>query len=512
MSKKLPFDFTNLKFVGISAIIGTLTGIVISAFRILIENGIQYSLNAYQAVWHNINVLWIIIPVFILIAIVVGLLMKGNPSIRGSGIPQVEAQLAGNLEMNWFSVLWRKFIAGVLTDGTGVYMGREGPSIQLGGAVGQGVAYGLNMYGSKRRLLIATGAAAGLSATFSAPLAGTFFVMEGIYRNFQPLIWLSSLTGAITANFVSINVFGLQPVLPIFYSHDLQPSSYWQLIPFGIILGVLGYVYNAGLLDLPLWFAKIKFIPWYFMCIIPIILVIPIGIFFPDTIGGGSKIIMLASTKSFPLQMLILFLILRMVFGLISYGAGIPGGFFMPILAVGALIGAVYGDVSTKLGLVNNGLLNNFLIFGMAGYFTAVSKAPFTSMILITELVGNTHNFMSLAIVVLVSYLVADSLGSQPIYQALAERLTKVKRYLDSREATDLVKVPVFEFSPIAHEFVKDVDWPGHSLLITIKRGNLTIIPQPTTKIHPGDILIVLVHKNNFGYIYQQLKDLTTHE
>ena len=153
----------NLQFVGISALIGVLTGIVISVFRILIEKGLDYSVKGYLLIKQQPNCLWLMIPLFIGLGIIVGLLMKGNPNIRGSGIPQVEAQLAGNLEMNWFSVLWRKFISGVLTDGTGVFMGREGPSIQLGGAVRQGIAQGFKQHGSDRRLLITTGAAAGLS-------------------------------------------------------------------------------------------------------------------------------------------------------------------------------------------------------------------------------------------------------------------------------------------------------------------------------------------------------------
>lgn len=177
--------YQDLKYIGISALIGIFTGIVISAFRILIERGIALSTKNYQYVMQHAGWLLVVIPALIIVGTVVGLLVKSYPSISGSGIPQVEAQLAGNYEMNWWSVLWRKFIAGVLTDGTGVFMGREGPSIQLGSAVGQGIAQGFHQYGTNRRLLIASGAAAGLSATFSAPLAGTLLVMEGIYHGFQ---------------------------------------------------------------------------------------------------------------------------------------------------------------------------------------------------------------------------------------------------------------------------------------------------------------------------------------
>ncbi|USS90349.1 ClC family H(+)/Cl(-) exchange transporter [Fructilactobacillus carniphilus] len=512
MAKPHWLALANLKFVGISAVIGIATGGVISVFRVLIEHGLQFSTHLYQTIPHHWQNLWIVIPLALLLAIVVGLLVKSEPSIRGSGIPQVEAQLAGNLEMNWIQVLWKKFVAGVLTNSTGVFMGREGPSIQLGGAVGQGIAAGLKQQGGTRRLSIATGAAAGLSATFSAPLAGTFFVLEGVYRNFQPTIWLSCLTGALCSNFVSENVFGLAPVLPITYQRLLQPVMYWQLLPLGLALGILGHFYNLGLLNFPAWYSKIKLIPSWLYCAIPLLLIIPIGMYFPATTGGGSKIIMLLATHHYAVLLILAWLALRFSFGLVSYGAGLPGGFFMPILTIGALIGAGYGTIMHQLGFLPANLMNNLIIFGMAGCLTAVCKAPFTSIILITELVGSTRNFMSLTIVVLIAYLTADLMGTQPIYQVLSERLTSIKRYIDSLEATDQLQVPVFGFSEVANQQVQDVKWPENTILITIKRGNLTILPHGSTVIKPGDTLIFLVHKDAVGYLYKELRQMATNQ
>ncbi|USS88048.1 chloride channel protein [Fructilactobacillus hinvesii] len=512
MAKPHRLSLANLKFVGISAVIGIATGGVISIFRVLIEHGLQFCTTFYQTIPNHWQNLWLAVPAALILAVIVGLLVRSEPNIRGSGIPQVEAQLGGNLEMNWVHILWKKFVTGVLTNSTGVFMGREGPSIQLGGAVGQGIAAGLKQQGGTRRLSIATGAAAGLSATFSAPLAGTFFVLEGVYRNFQPTIWLSCLTGALCSNFVSENVFGLTPVLPVTYQTLFQPVMYWQLLPLGIALGILGHIYNLGLLNFPAWYSKIKVIPSWFYCAIPLLLVIPIGAYFPATTGGGSKIIMLLATHHYALLLILAWLALRFSFGLVSYGAGLPGGFFMPILTVGALIGTSYGTIMNQLGFLPANLMNNLLIFGMAGCLTAVCKAPFTSIILITELVGSTRNFMSLTIVVLIAYLTADILETQPIYQVLSERLTSVKRYLDSLEATDQIQVPVFGFSEVANQPVRDVKWPESSILITIKRGNLTILPHGSTVIKPGDTLIFLVHKDTVGYLYQELRQMATNQ
>ncbi|EPC55986.1 chloride channel protein, partial [Lacticaseibacillus paracasei subsp. paracasei Lpp37] len=115
------------------------------------------------------------------LALIVAWLLKKEPYISGSGIPQVEGQLAGELEMHWWSILWRKFVGGVLALGPGLFLGREGPSIQLGASVGQGLAARFKLSGTDRRLLIASGSAAGLAAAFNAPIAGTLFVLEEVY-------------------------------------------------------------------------------------------------------------------------------------------------------------------------------------------------------------------------------------------------------------------------------------------------------------------------------------------
>lgn len=116
----------------------------------------------------------------------------------------------------------------------------EGPSIQLGASVGQGLAAGFKLSGTDRRLLIASGSAAGLAAAFNAPIAGTLFVLEEVYHNFSPLVWLTALAGAIGSDFVSLNVFGLVPVLHLSYSRSLPVSSYWHLILLGILWACLG--------------------------------------------------------------------------------------------------------------------------------------------------------------------------------------------------------------------------------------------------------------------------------
>ncbi|MCU2050131.1 chloride channel protein, partial [Enterococcus faecium] len=134
--KKL--DKTQIYFILKGIFVGLLTGIVVSLFRLSIEKLSDLVRSIYEMSREQPIYLIGLAICCILAAFFVGYLVKNEPDIKGSGIPQVEGQLRGELSMNWFSVLWKKFIGGVLSVGAGLFLGREGPSIQLGASIGQG--------------------------------------------------------------------------------------------------------------------------------------------------------------------------------------------------------------------------------------------------------------------------------------------------------------------------------------------------------------------------------------
>lgn len=125
---------------------------------------------------------------------------------------------------------------------------------------------------------------------------------------------------------------------------------------------------------------------------IPLLLVIPLGMFFPRLLGGGSDIIVHLNAAGYSTIVLCGFFLIRFIFSMISYGSGLPGGIFLPILCLGGLIGAIVGSLAIAIGWVSPEYFSSFVIMGMAGYFAAISKAPFTAILLITEMVGTlTH-------------------------------------------------------------------------------------------------------------------------
>lgn len=504
---KTCFSFDKLRFIWWGLIIGLLAGFVTALFRYSIEKLLQFM----QFVFNGIAAghlfwLWLVIVALVGASFLIGLLLRQRPEISGSGIPQVEALLDDELSYNWWSILWRKFVGGVLAIGSGLFLGREGPSIQLGSAVGQGISEVAHTSGADRRIMIAAGAAGGLSAAFNAPIAGTMFILEEVYHNFSYPVWLTSLASAVGANFISLNVFGLQPILHLTYQHSMPVDQYWHLLALGVVLGLLGRFYQFCLLSQGKFFRLFRFLPRYLHSLIPFMVLIPLGIWHADWLGGGNGLIVGFNKAQFSIGLLALLLLVRFAFSMLSYGSGLPGGIFLPILSLGAVIGALYGAIMVHFGLLEPMYWYNLVIFAMAGYFAAIGKAPFTAILLVTEMVGSLAHLMPLAVLSLVAYAVDDTLNGAPIYESLRQRLKAMT--MTKNRALDQVEIPVFEMAG-AHSFkVKDFPWPSNSLLISIQRGEYRLIPKGNSLIRPGDTLILLVPSNRVGYF----KQLINHE
>lgn len=506
-------DKTSLKLLGQALIVGICTGIVVGLFRFGIEKTSAFWLSLFSLAHQNPSWLIAIIIGFIAVAVIAGYFVKQQPHVGGSGIPEVKLELQGKLSVKWFPILWRKLLGGILVIGTGLFLGPEGPSLQLGSSIGQGVGESFKQSKTNSRVLLATGAASGLSAAFGAPLSGPLFVLEEVFHNFSPRVWMNALAGAIASNFVVSNFFGLHPSLAISYNHSFPIQLYWHLVLLGLVLGLCGHLYKVGLFSLKKVYLKIKFLPRWLHGLIPLAILIPIAYFWPLITGPGNRLI-LSLSKAITNQgwitvgMLAFFFVLRIVFSIVSYDSGLPSGIFLPILTMGALIGATYGTLMVQLGLLPQKLVVNLVIFSMAGLFAAIIRAPFTAIILITEMVGSLLHLMPLAVVAFIALLVDELLGGRPIYDSLAEAMQGSNGVAKESYREDQLTVPVYESSQLVDKKVADVDWPENTLVKMIRRGSEEIIPNGQTKITGGDMLILAVDQNERGHVYDEMKKL----
>ncbi|MBD5806968.1 ClC family H(+)/Cl(-) exchange transporter [Lactobacillus sp. 0.1XD8-4] len=486
-------------------LIGILTGLVVSVFRLTIQFFLQFVRASFTYFHTHPWGLFLWLGGSIILALILGWLAQRNPDIKGSGIPQVEGQLTNQFDEKWWPVLWRKFVGGIFAIGSGLYLGREGPSIQLGATIGQGIEETAKVGHLNRQIGIASGAAAGLSAAFNAPIAATIFILEEVYHNFSPVIWLSTFVSALCSNMVSMQFFGLRPVLNVPYNYMLPNDLYWHLIVLGIILGVLGRLYQVVILNLNSWAARIPHLPPIAYPIIPFILVIPIAWYFPLTLGGGNELISGLRSLPFSLSLFVGLFVLRFVFSMISYGSQLPGGIFLPILTLGAILGAVYCALMVRLGLMPIRYLPNFIIYAMAGYFACISKAPFTAILLITEMVGSLAHLMPLALVAVVAYLVVDILHGEPVYTAMFNAFIGNNPQQRKHKEDVTMPITIYAGAQLDGCQVKDYHWPADTIVMVVCRGEEKIIPNGQTKLLAGDTLILRVNSAATRQVYYKV-------
>lgn len=508
------FHNFKLKLMIEGILVGILSGLLIVFYRITLEKAEDLRQRILLSLNGNMKLISLWFVFLIIAAYIVGTLITNEPMISGSGIPQVEGILLRKLNMNWLPVVIKKFIGGVISIGAGLSLGREGPSIQLGAAVGQGFSKVFKRIKIEEKYLITSGASAGLAAAFNAPLAGVMFALEEVHKHFSPLILLSAMSSSLTADFISKHFFGLKPVFNFEHIIPMPLESYGYIIFLGIIIGVFGVIYNYTLLKTQQVYGKQKWLPAKFRPMIPFLIAGVLALFLPQILGGGHSIIESLIEGSFSMKMLLIVLLGKFIFSMISYGSGAPGGIFFPLLVLGALTGAIYGNILVNFFGFSPEHMNNFIILAMAGYFTAIVRAPITGSILITEMTGSFSHLLSLSVISIVAYLVADLLKSKPIYESLLDRLLKSNGKLefagDSKDKL-ILEIPVCLDCKMDGKEIKDLNLPSDCLLIGVKRGEKEIIPNGTTTIHSGDYLLVLVNENKAALTNQKLLEISGH-
>lgn len=359
------------------------------------------------------------------LAWIVGKLVKWEPMISGSGIPQVEGEIAGRLSQNWKRVLPAKFAGGFLCMLGGLSLGREGPSIQLGAMAGQGISRALGRGKREEKFLMTCGASAGLSAAFHAPLAGMMFAVEEIHKTFSIPILLPVMTASVTADYIASHILGLDPVFRFQITEYLPQNYYWLLILLGILVGVSGVFYNWGMLKAQELYRKIPFMKETGRLLITFLTAGVLGIVMPWVLGSGSGLIVSLTQGEMVLGMVVLTLVMKFLFSAVSFGSGAPGGIFFPLLILGALIGAVFAMAGVEFFGLAPVYVNNFVLLGMTGFFTAIVRAPLTGIILLFEMSGSISQMLSLSIVSVTAYIVATLMRSEPIYDSLLKRILK---------------------------------------------------------------------------------------
>jgi len=351
----------------------------------------------------------------------VGYLVESDDMVSGSGVPQLKQILKKYFyfRMPWFFTLIKKFIGGVIAIFAGLSLGRGGPSIHLGACVAEGLGNKIGKNSMQRKILVASGASAGLAATFNVPIAAVIFILEEIFEDFSLAILLSTIIGAGIADFISKKIFGLTPIFnfPINYTIPFD-NRYIMLIVLGLVVGILGVFFNLALVKMQTFYKQLNFLNKRTKIILPFIFTGIIGLMYPIVIGSGNRIIEYLNIES-AINFLLIVLLVKFILSIICLGSETPGGIFFPTFVIGALIGCIFAYMMIKYGLYSELFFYNFVILAMAGYLTSVFRTPITGIVLIMELTHSFEHWPSVIIVCIVAHIFSQYIYDSSLYEKI---------------------------------------------------------------------------------------------
>ena len=508
--------------IGEGLLVGAVSGLVVMFYRIALTYAGEWLNEILTFIkGHPLRILaWF--AVLILLALIVGRLVKWEPMISGSGIPPVEGEILGKLKEDWKRVLPAKFIGGFLCLFGGLSLGREGPSIQLGAMGGQGVSRLLDRGKTEERYLMTCGASAGLAAAFHAPLAGMMFALEEIHKGFSVSLLVSVMTASVTADYICSHIMGIDPVFQFELENVLPQELYWTLLLLGVLLGLMGALYNMVMTKAQDLYKKPKFLNETSRLVIAFLSAGVLGLLMPSVLGSGSNLIVSLTDGEMVLTLVLLTFLVKFLFSAVSFGSGAPGGIFFPLLILGALIGGAFAMAGVEFFGMDPGYINNFVLLSMAGFFTAIVRAPITGIILLFEMSGSVSQMLSLAIVSVAAYITATLVKSEPIYESLLNRLIAGQAASGTGNAENpdrkssgsaggqkvLSEFVIMSGSVLEGRTVMEIHWPKNCLLVALERDGKEIIPRGKTKLMAGDRLTVMTDERDAGYIHDKLENL----
>ena len=518
----------NIVLIFLCFLVGIFSGIIVGTYTLLLKKMAIFR----EFFTTNLEFPKIIIGiiVFILMGMAVQFMLSKYPLISGSGIPQVSGLLTKKVKFKWLGELVTKFVGGILAIGTGMSMGREGPSVHLGALVGSGIKEVTKRSEVEEKYLVTCGASAGISSTFNAPLAGVIFSLEELHKFFSPLLLICTLVASGTSNFISRMILGSHTSFQ--YNFMLPKDIPYYIfaiitVIFCIIITITGKAFSYFLLLIQRQYKKWKLNKYVKMLLFMIVAYV-IAVFFSDITGGGHELIEEMFGKNVLLRTLVVILVLKFFYTMLCYATGAPGGIFLPMLVIGALTGKVYGEILNHYFSIPNEIIVHFMLLGMAAYFTAVVRAPITGITLILEMTGNFSYLYMLIIVCTITYIFTELLKMEPIYERLyfnmfhkqilaedkqnsenekhARRLEMLEKWWKNKKIDIGVKsnrknakdkivtllIPVGANSEFDNKTVKDLNLPENLLIVSVRKAGKDSIARGDTLIQSGNQLVII--------------------
>lgn len=428
-------------FLALALVIGALTGLAVVAFILLTERlGMRlYPVGA--APWRRI---------FFPLAGSIGvgyLLFRYFPNARGSGVPQTKAALYARDGRILLRTVLGKFFCTSATLASGIPLGREGPSVQVGAGIASVIGRALGLRSEKVKALLPVGAAAAIAAAFNTPLAAVLFALEEVVGDLHAPMIGSVVLASATSWLVLRLLLGNHPLFNVPHYELVHPAEFAVYGVLGIAGGIVSVLFTKLLLGLRARFLKMPAMTLWLQPAAGGLLVGILGWFVPQVLGVGYGYVGDALNGKMALNLMTLLVILKLITVTVSYASGNAGGIFGPALFIGAMLGGTVGTLAHGLFPTHTATPGAYALVGMGAVFAGIVRAPMTSVLMIFEMTQDYAVIVPLMISNLISLFISSRLQHAPIYEALAVQdgihlPTSETRRRAQREVIKIMRTP----------------------------------------------------------------------
>jgi CIC family chloride channel protein len=406
---------TQLVFV-LSLVIGALVGLVVVAFILLTGR-----LAARMYPPGGIGLRRILVPT--LGSLGTGyLLYRYFPFARGSGIPQTKFALFINDGVISLRTVLGKFFCCSASLASGISLGREGPSVQVGAGLGSVIARRLGLDKDRVKALVPVSCSAALAAAFNTPIAAVLFSLEEIMGDLNAPVLGSAVLSSATSWMVLHLVLGDEPLFHVPAYQLVHPVEFAVYAVLGVVGGLGSVCFVKLLLGIRARFARFPRRTVWFQPVAGGLGVGLMGFFVPEVLGVGYDVVERALNGDMVLRLLVLLAVLKIVATALCYGSGNAGGIFGPSLFIGAMMGGAVGSVAHALWPAHTASPGAYALVGMGTAFAGIVRTPMTSVIMIFETTRDYTIIVPLMISNLIAFFISQKLQKEPIYEALAHQ------------------------------------------------------------------------------------------
>lgn len=478
----------------LSSVTGVLTGVLVYFFKraaefVMHEAGAVYAFVAANPAYTPLLLLGLLV-----LAMAAWGLITWCPNARGGGIPSAVGVLRGILRFEWFKTLVATIGAALISFAAGLPLGNEGPSVQVGTALGRGVTrLSGHSHRAWDRYLMTGGASAGFAVAACAPITGLFFALEEAHRRFSPMILMSGLTSVFsaTATMQALTAWlgGSATFIHMPDPLTLSLPDLWLPLVLGLVAGGCAALYSLGFrwMDRLLknsvgcWPAPVKIGAVFLLCGVA-------GLLNLHVVGSGHLTIEHIFEQKLLWNVLLSALLLRAALMLLASKTGITGGLFIPMLTIGALIGGLCANGFFALGM-DNGYYLAVVVLCITAFMGAASHTPITALIFAVEALSGLSNVLYIGVAVFVAYavmelLAVDAVNDEVLHHRIAELHHGKARY--TKQATVTVQPDAFAVG----KTLADLFFPNSCLILSVKKGDRTSMASGGAKgLFVGDVL-----------------------